>query len=146
MFQLKTPVCTDNMVYRCLGCPSTCKDYRRKTCVEPDECNYGCGCPDGEVMNEENNCTKIVNCPCYNENGVIIHENFTFLKEGSKCKEWLVSNYTFLPHSSLLRLDNHTHNYIHLVLHKFSSYNLCRCWDSPNICIPYYQYTLVLLK
>lgn len=90
-----TPVCTDNMVYTCLGCPSTCKDYRMGTCVEPDECNYGCGCPDGEVMNEENNCIKIVNCPCYNENGVILHENFTVPKEGSECEEWLVSNYTF---------------------------------------------------
>lgn len=58
------------------------------TCIEPDDCEPGCGCPAGEVMDDNANCVKEEECPCYYINGVIIHENFTVPKDGSPCEEW----------------------------------------------------------
>lgn len=89
-FSGTTSACVPPLVMKeCVKqCPGTCKALRMDTCIEPDDCEPGCGCPAGEVMDDNANCVKEEECPCYYINGVIIHENFTVPKDGSPCEEW----------------------------------------------------------
>ena len=83
-----TPSCVPPLVLKeCVQqCPGTCKAYRMKTCIEPDDCQPGCGCPAGEVMDDNGECVKETDCPCYTLDGVVVLENFTI--PGGKCEEW----------------------------------------------------------
>lgn len=56
-------------------------------CVEQEECTVGCGCPDGMVRDDNDECVVEADCPCYSENGVVIHENFT-VPSDKPCEEW----------------------------------------------------------
>jgi hypothetical protein len=76
------------VLLNCSNCPSTCKDYRLpETCSDPDQCEPGCGCPDGQVL-YDGVCIPSIQCPCYNDAGDEVPEGFTYAK--SKCEEWYV--------------------------------------------------------
>ncbi|XP_014769815.1 SCO-spondin [Octopus bimaculoides] len=72
----ETPECSDGKVWtECKknnrNCPVTCADVRLpNSCVETEECEPGCRCPEGQVE-YNNECVNASSCPCFDEDGNI---------------------------------------------------------------------------
>ena len=50
-------------------------------------CEPGCGCPDGQVLNEETmTCVELTSCPCFH-GGRSYEDGYTFKKD---CQTWFV--------------------------------------------------------
>ncbi|CAH1790411.1 unnamed protein product, partial [Owenia fusiformis] len=61
--------CAD-LIYRTdLPCKRTCKDVTmRSQCYLHETQISGCGCPDGTVLDPNNECIEQMDCPCYDHN------------------------------------------------------------------------------
>lgn len=83
--------CTDNEIYNNCSepvqhCPSTCKDLRNPdSCVETDDCEPACYCRPGYVRDENGNCIKEVECPCYHNNEPVPEGHVIVV---SDCETW----------------------------------------------------------
>ncbi|XP_064613600.1 uncharacterized protein LOC135477432 [Liolophura sinensis] len=65
------PSCEGGKVYKNCSesCPRTCQELRMSAiCIEPEACEPGCGCKEGEVE-YRGQCILETNCPCYDDQG-----------------------------------------------------------------------------
>ena len=67
-----------------LSCARSCRDLSRDIkCNE--ECVPGCQCPNGELLNNENRCVPVSQCPCIFEEKVIQPGDSVSI---GNCKTW----------------------------------------------------------
>ena len=67
-----------------LSCAQSCKDLSRDIkCSE--KCVSGCQCPYGKLLNDENRCVPVSQCPCHYEEQVIEPGNSVSV---GNCKTW----------------------------------------------------------
>ena len=69
-----------------LSCARSCRDLSRDIkCSE--ECVAGCRCPNGQLLNDENRCVPVSECPCLYDDQVIQPGNSVSV---GNCKTWYV--------------------------------------------------------
>ena len=83
------PECPDGkeLKLRCT-CKETCVLLGNPdACVEPEECEERCECPDGYVENSEGECVKPTDCPCIDIDDKEYKQGQTFVTE-DQCEKW----------------------------------------------------------
>lgn len=70
-----------------MHCPSTCANLiSPESCSEPDNCESGCKCKNGTVLNDRDECVKPSECECNIDGN--IYKPGSVIQTGNPCIEW----------------------------------------------------------